>query len=83
MSLSFSERRRNRLQVQPGDLFRRSCGHHHTETATVIDLKQDQFGIPHVRFNLAHEGRETGRFEMGSRTLALRSFIDTFRERIS
>jgi len=83
MSLSFSERRRDRLQVQPGDLFRRSCGGHHTETATVLDLKQDLFGIPHVRFTLAFEGRETGRFEMGSRTLALRSFIEAYRERVS
>lgn len=83
MSLSFSERRRDRLKVQPGDLFRRSKGVHQTETATVLDLKQDPFGIPHVRFNLAFEAQETGRFEVGSRTLALHSFIQTYPERVS
>jgi len=83
MSLSFNERRRDRLKVQPGDLFRRSRGFRQTETATVLDLKQDLFGIPHVRFSLAFEAQEIGRFEMGSRTLALRSFIQTYPERVS
>lgn len=83
MSLTFGDRRTNSTSIQPGDLFRRWRGQHHSETATVVDLRPDAFGIPHVRFTLAFEGRETGRFDAGLRTLSLRSFVDAYRERVS
>jgi hypothetical protein len=80
--MTFTMRRSNRENVRPGDLFRRR-GEHHAETATVLDLSQDPVGIPHVRFTLAIEGPDAGRYDMSSRTLALHSFMDAYRERIS
>ncbi|HUN49136.1 MAG TPA: hypothetical protein VMU85_21560 [Stellaceae bacterium] len=70
-------------EVKPGDSYRRSRGDKLTETVTVVDLRSDPAGIPHVRFKVAFERPDVGRFEGGCRILALRSFIDAYRERIS
>ncbi len=69
--------------VKPGSSYRRSRGDHFTETATVLDLRSDSLGIPHVRFAVAFDRPSAGRYEGGLRILALRSFIDVYRERVS
>ncbi|HEX7970135.1 MAG TPA: hypothetical protein VF502_18060 [Stellaceae bacterium] len=54
-----------------------------TETATVLELRPDPFGIPHVRFTLAFEQPSLGCVSETLRVLALTSFIDAYRERIA
>ena len=68
--------------VEPGVSYRRLTHTRLTETATVLDLRPDSFGIPHVRFAVAFERPEIGRYEGGLRILALRSFIDAYSERV-
>jgi len=84
MSLALTDRYVSRRphEVRPGELYRRSKGKRMTELATVLELRQDPFGITHVRFDLAFERPDAGRFEGGTRILALRAFIATYRERV-
>ncbi len=49
----------------------------------MLDLRFDSLGIPHVRFAVAFDRPSAGRYEGGLRILALRSFIDVYRERVS
>ncbi|HTS90604.1 MAG TPA: hypothetical protein VMG55_01270 [Stellaceae bacterium] len=70
-------------ELRPGDKYRRQQGAHVVEFATVQDLRQDLLGIPHVHFKLVFERAATARSEADSRILALSSFLDQYRERIS
>jgi hypothetical protein len=69
-------------EVKPGDSYRRRQGKHVEETATVLAIRRDLVGIPHVLFRLAFECSDSNYFEHGSRILALSSFVDMYRERI-
>jgi hypothetical protein len=53
-----------------------------TETATVLELRPDPFGIPHVHFRLAFEQPSHGSVYEGLRVLALRTFVDCYPERM-
>ncbi len=66
-------------EVKPGTRFSRQRRDKVTELATVIDVRDDLFGIPHVRFTLAFEQPSKGRGEESTRVLALQSFLDTYR----
>ena len=70
-------------ELKPGDSYRRQHRHRFVETATVVDLRSDPVGIPHVRFVVKFERPDAGRVEGGSRILALRSFVSNYRERVS
>jgi len=68
--------------VKPGESFRR-CGETRVpEIATVLDLRCDLLGIPHVLFRIAFECSDSKRFLEESRTLALNSFLDAYPERV-
>ena len=75
-------RRGNPDEVKPGESFRRRRETHFAETATVLGLRRDLLGIPHVLFKIAFECSDSNRFEEGSRTLALSSFLNTYPERV-
>ena len=62
-------------EVKPGDSYCRHHGDRVTETATVLNLCSDLLGIPHVRFNVAFDRTDAGRFEGGLRILALESAL--------
>jgi hypothetical protein len=70
-------------EVKPGDSYRRRQGNHVAETATVLAIRPDLVGIPHVLFKLAFECSDSNSFEDGSRILALNAFLDVYRERVS
>ena len=54
------------------------------ERATVLELRPDLVGIPHVRFTVAVEHRDAGRVDIeGTRTLALSRFVDEYRRQVS
>ncbi len=69
--------------IQPGNRFCRRRRDNVTETATVLDLRPDPFGIPHVHFTLTFEQPTIGYINEGLRVLALRTFIDAYRERVA
>jgi hypothetical protein len=69
-------------EVKPGDSYRRRQGSYVAETATVLAIRPDLVGIPHVFFKLAFECSDSNYFEDGSRALALDAFLAVYRERI-
>ena len=69
--------------IKPGDRYRRHLSGRLAATATVLDLRPDLQGIPHVHFAIAVGGPCRGRAEGDTRVLALQSFLDTYRERLA
>jgi len=66
--------------VQTGGLFARKHSHNLTETARVLSVGDDQFGIPHVKYEVKFERpTENGRVFEGPRVLALSVFADNYR----
>jgi len=74
--------RRNIPAVKPGESYRRRYEGFAGETATVLELRRDLLGIPHVMFSLAVEGSDAEHDEEVSRILALDSFREVYRERV-
>jgi hypothetical protein len=66
--------------IRPGNRYRRRLGSHLAVTATVLDLRSDLLGIPHVQFAIAIDGSATRLSEGDNRVLALQSFLDDYRE---
>ena len=88
MSLQFfniwgKQQRPPAADIQPGHRFCRRRRDHVTETATVVELRADPFGIPHVHFTLAFEQPSQARINEDQRVLALRTFVDAFPERVA
>ena len=69
--------------IKPGNRYRRQLGGWLPLTATVLDLRPDLQGIPHVHFAIAVGGSCRGRTEGDTRVLALHSFLDTYHERLA
>jgi hypothetical protein len=71
-------------EIQAGSTYRRYLADRTVETAEVLTIKDDAFGIPHVRFDvkigrasdncLAHDG---------TRILSLETFAEQFVEKIA
>jgi hypothetical protein len=77
-----SGRRAAQNDVQPGNRYRRPLSIHLSAIATVLELRPDLAGIPHVRFTVA-VGRSSGaQLDEDTRVLALQSFLKTYCERI-
>jgi len=72
----------SQASVEPGNRFCRRRRDRVTETATVLELRPDPFGITHVHFRLAFEQPSHGSVYEGLRVLALRTFVDSYPERI-
>ena len=68
----------NQPEVKPGDCYRRSHGKGVMETATVVDLRTDTAGIPHVRFHVRFERDASEYIETATRILALGAFRNTY-----
>jgi hypothetical protein len=69
--------------IQPGNRYCRKRRDNVTETATVLELRPDPFGIPHVRFTLAFEQPSLGCVSETRRVLALTSFVENYSERVA
>jgi hypothetical protein len=68
--------------VRPGTTFRRVHEDELIETAEVESVRPDLYGIPHVKFKVNFSRRNRFSYDEGSRTLALQSFIDRYREEV-
>lgn len=69
--------------VKPGSTFRRIGRNKTVETARVLAVSADAFGIPHVRFELDLDRPSRSTVSREPRTLALRIFADTYTERVN
>lgn len=80
----FFKRGRKLEYVKAGALFRRERTDHMIETAKVLSVSADTFGIPHVRYEVKMEKKCMAYSEThGPRVLALASFTDMYNERIA
>ncbi len=68
--------------VRPGSTFRKVHHDAMVETAQVLSVGTDAYGIPHVRFQVSFLRPNLNRFDGGARMLALKSFADQYRERV-
>jgi len=83
MSASWFGRLSRRMpanDIRPGSRYRRQLGSSLAATATVLDLRSDLVGIPHVQFAVAVDGSAARLSEGETRVLALQSFLDTYCE---
>jgi len=68
--------------VEPGSVFRRESEERNlVETASVLKVKADTFGIPHVHYNIVYQ-RPHETIADGPRVLALETFRKRYRDRI-
>ena len=75
-------RSENELSVEPGSVFRRDSDDRNlVETASVLKVKADCFGIPHVHYNIVYQ-RPHETIADGPRVLALETFRKRYRQRI-
>ena len=80
---SFFFKRGSRLEyVRPGSTFQRVHDDMMVETARVLSVGTDSYGIPHVRFQVSFSRTDRNQFDGGARMLALKSFADQYRERV-
>lgn len=62
-------------------MFERKHSHNLIETARVLSIAKDQFGIPHVKYEVKFErAQERGRAFEGPRVLALSVFADNYQQ---
>ena len=84
MSASWFGRLSRRMpanDIRPGNRYRRRLGSSRlSATATVLDLRADLVGIPHVQFAVSVEGSMAKLSDGDTRVLALQSFLDTYHE---
>ena len=74
--------RPNPDDVKPGESFRRRQETRLVETATVLGLREDLLGIPHVQFKIAIECSDANCFEEASRILAVEAFLEAYPEHV-
>ncbi len=77
------KREPNLEAIRAGCVYRRVRADNMVETASVLEITDDSFGIPHVRFRVSIGGADRFLFRDGPRLLALRSFAEQYRERIA
>jgi hypothetical protein len=71
-------------ELKAGDRYCRMLGSKYLETATVLELRPDLVGIPHVRYSVVVEHPDFARVDMeGTRTLALSRFVDEFQREVA
>ena len=74
--------RPNPDDVKPGESFRRRQETQLVETATVLGLREDLLGIPHVQFKIAIECSDANCFEEASRILAVEAFLKAYPDHV-
>ena len=64
--------------LAPGAVFRKVRPDKFVETAKVLALTEDRFGIPHVRFDVSFESPSHRRLTEGIRMLSVETFNEHF-----
>jgi hypothetical protein len=68
--------------IRAGSAFRRTHKDKMVETAEITSVYTDSCGIPHVRFDVVFEKPHRPVHRDGPRILSLKTFFDTFRDRV-
>ncbi len=78
-------RRDSKLEeIQEGSTYRRYLADYSIETAEVLTIKDDAFGIPHVRYDvMIGRSSDSSLAHDGTRILALETFAEKFVEKIA
>ncbi len=79
----FFKRGKKLEYVRAGSTFRRIHNDKMVETATVLSVATDSFGIPHVQFQVTFRRPNHNFFDGGARMLALKSFAQHYTERVT
>lgn len=66
--------------IEAGATYRRVHEDKMEETAEVLSIADDPYGIPHVRFQVSFRRPNRNFFDGGARMLALNSFTDRYTE---
>ena len=69
--------------IRPGSTFYTVHPDKMVETAQVLSVGTDSFGIPHVRFQVSFRRPDRSLFDGGARMLALKTFADRYTERMA
>lgn len=69
--------------VRAGSTFRKVHDDTMVETATILSVAVDPFGIPHVKFQATFRRPNRKFFDGGARMLALKSFAKHYIERVT
>lgn len=69
--------------IEAGATYRRVHADHMEETAEVLSIADDPYGIPHVRFHVSFRRPNRNFFDGGARMLALNSFTDRYNELVA
>ena len=78
----FMKRGRKIVFVKSGSMFSRKHNDSSVETARIIGMQTDTFGIAHVRYEVSIARRHiAGSYFEGPRTLAVAAFADTYTDR--
>ncbi|HEX9808512.1 MAG TPA: hypothetical protein VGC25_02770 [Alphaproteobacteria bacterium] len=72
-----------REAICAGTVYRRLCRNNTVETATVLAIRDDSFGIPHVRYQLIIGRADNHVFEEGQRVLSLACFAEQYPEQLA
>lgn len=71
-------------EIEAGSTYRRYLADNSIETAEVLTIKDDAFGIPHVRYAVRiGRSSDSSLARDGSRFLSLESFAEKFVEKIA
>ena len=65
--------------IQAGSVYRRIRRDNTVETATVLAIREDSMGIPHVRYRVSFGRADQHIFEEGPRVLSLACFREQYR----
>lgn len=69
-----------KVAIRTGCVYRRIRANNAIETATVLDIHDDPFGIPHVKYKLTIGRSDRSLFWDCKRVLALQSFVELYNE---
>lgn len=69
--------------VQPGSTFRLVHADDLVETAKVLSINEDPYGIPHVKFLVSFQRPNRNTLDEGNRMLALRTFADRYPDQVT
>ncbi len=75
-------RRNDTESVQPGSTFQRVHADDLIETAKVLSVAEDPYGIPHVKFQVSFRRPNRNTFDEGNRMLALKTFADRYKDQV-
>lgn len=83
MWTNFFKRELDLDAIRAGSVYRRVRRDNTVETATVLAIRDDSFGIPHVRYRVRIGRADNQILEEGPRILSLSCFAEQYVDRLA